>query len=64
MRGEPELADCLASLHAGCADVLTLGDATDEGANALDIWVPATASLAHGVRNVIAKAWALATDVA
>ena len=41
------LADCLASLHARCANVLTLRDSTDKGTDALDIWIPATTCLAH-----------------
>lgn len=59
-----ELAENLSSLKTGRADVLTLGSSSDQGTDALDIWIPTTAGLAHGVRDVVTKARAFATDVA
>jgi len=37
---------------------------TNEGANTLNIWVPAATGLAHGVRDIVAKAGAFAADIA
>ena len=58
------LASYFSGLKAGCAYVLTLGVAINQRADLLDIRIPATASAAIGVRDVISKAGALATDIA
>lgn len=59
-----ELAENLSSLQTGGTDILTLGSSSDQSTDALDIWIPTTAGLAHGVRDVVTKARAFATDVA
>lgn len=64
LKKKMELAENLSSLKTGRADILTLGGSSDEGTDALDIWIPTTAGLAHGVRDVVTKARAFATDVA
>ena len=43
---------------------MALGVAVYESTDALDIWVPAATSTAVGVRDIISKAWAFATDIA
>ena len=35
-----------------------------ESTDALNIWIPATTCLAHGVRDIVAKAGAFAADIA
>ncbi len=35
-----------------------------EGTDTLNIWIPAATSLAHGVRDIVAKAGAFAADIA
>ena len=59
-----KLAQNLAGLETRRTDVLTLGGACYQGTDSLDIWIPSAASLAHRVRDVIAKTRAFATDVA
>ena len=59
-----ELAGYFAGLEARGADILTLCLATYEGTDALDIWIPATTGLTHGVRDIVAKAGAFAADIA
>lgn len=54
----------LASLQASSTDVLTLGRATHQGADPLNIGVPAPLSTAVRVRNIVPEAWALAADIA
>ena len=58
------LAGYFAGLEARGADILTLCLAAYEGTDALDIWIPATTSLAHGVRDIVAKAGPFAADIA
>ncbi len=58
------LASYFAGLEAGRADILSLCLSANEGADALNIWIPATTSLAHGVRDIVAKAGAFAADIA
>jgi hypothetical protein len=61
---EGRLARDLPSLHTGGADILSLAVAGDHGLDALDVWIPSTASTTLGVRDVVAKARTLATDIA
>ncbi len=58
------LASYFASLQARRADILTLRCSANKGTNALDIWIPTAAGLAHGVGDVIAEAWSFAAYVA
>lgn len=58
------LARDLAGLDARGADVEPLRRPTDHGTHALDVGVPATGRTAVRVRNVVAEARPLATDVA
>ena len=64
LKKKRELAENLSSLQTGGTDILTLGSSSDQGTDALDIWIPTAAGLAHGVRDVVTKARAFATDVA
>ena len=58
------LTSDFAGFKARRADVLTLALSAYESADALDIWIPATTCLTHGVRDIVAKAGALAADIA
>ena len=53
----------LAGADARSADVHSLGGSTDTGTNRLDVRVEPTVGAAVGVRDIVAKAWALAADV-
>lgn len=54
----------LASLEASNANVHTLWRATDDGADALDVWVPAALVADMRMRDRVPETWALAADVA
>lgn len=62
--GGKALACDLSGLKAGGADVLTLAIAGDHGLDPLDIWIPSSACTTLGVRDIVAKARTLATDIA
>lgn len=64
LKKKSELAENLSSLKAGGTNILTLGSPSNQGTDALNIWIPTTAGLAHGVRDVVTKTRAFATDVA
>ena len=57
-------ASDLASLEAGGADVLALGRAADQGANALNVGIPATLRASVRMRDVVPEAGALTADIA
>lgn len=54
----------LASLEASNANVHALWRATDDGADALDVWVPAALVADMRMRDRVPETWALAADVA
>lgn len=54
----------LAGLEARNADVHALWGATDDGANTLDVWVPAALVADMRMRDRVPETWALAADVA
>ena len=58
------VADDLAGLEAGSADVLALRCLTDESADPLDVRVPTSLRSAVRVRDAVPEAWALAADIA
>jgi hypothetical protein len=58
------LARDFSGLEAGSADILALGVTVNQGANALDIWIPTAAGTTVRVRDIITKAWSLVTDIA
>ena len=54
----------LAGLEASNADVHALWSATDDSADALDVWVPAALVADVRMRDRVPETWALAADVA
>lgn len=54
----------LAGLEASNADVHALRSAADDGAHALDVWVPAALVADMRMRDRVPETWALAADVA
>jgi hypothetical protein len=61
--GTEGLAGNFSSLQARSAHVQTLWGGTDEGANSLNVWIPAATGAAVRVGNAVAEARAFATDL-
>ena len=64
MAGECEkLAVDLSGLEAGSADIKPFWRGAYEGANSLNVRIPTATGTSVRVRNAVAEAWALATDL-